>query len=621
MGKPKRVKTSKNTRTGAYAAAQYLSLSVQQELGLQIPFDVYLQDPLVAKNDPKFGFDEEFHVVWEPGISDGPTSARFAVVDYNGDTGYLAPMAKWDEKKEQFLDPEGKVLDKDNVSPLQFHQVNVWAVLQRALFFFEGGDGLGRRIPFGFEGNRLIVVPHAGYGQNAFYDRTSKSLQFYYFDHEGNRVYTCLSTDIINHEFGHAVLDGIRPYFFKSSLVQTGAFHEFMGDITAILLLLRNNNFRQKIAEKTDGRLSEASILSSIAQEFGEAVSGNPYLRTALNELKMSDVAGSDSPHHVSQVLTGAMFDILLALSESYIERAIAKKKNKTREEVAKTAFWNAIQRMQRIAIQPLDLLPPMDVTFKDYALAVLRTQALANPADPYQYYNLIVDAFRKREILDDDDVTRLKTPGYLYDRMRWDVYHDIENITGSDSGAYRFLDDNRNSLLIPAHQDVIVADRYDANKFTRQARRLPREFILEYIWTEEVALEGARFEEYEGERTSMLCGGTLVFDDRGNVLSWFRKPGVEYKMEDTEKEKWKEEVILGKERRAQFLNDLAWHIQSGQVGTTLGSSKGMLGSLIPPLIVKKEDGLLTFELSPHLHLSEDDHKHTKFRKRWEVSS
>ena len=104
----------------------------------------------------------------------------------------------------------------------------------------------------------------------------------------------------------------------------------------------------------------------------------------------MSDVAGSDSPHHVSQVLTGAMFDILLALSESYIERAIAKKKNKTREEVAKTAFWNAIQRMQRIAIQPLDLLPPMDVTFKDYALAVLRTQALANPADPYQYYNLI---------------------------------------------------------------------------------------------------------------------------------------------------------------------------------------------------------------------------------------
>lgn len=618
----KRLKTSKATRKGTYAAAQYLNLSVQKELGLQIPIDVYLQDPLVAKNDPKFGFDEDFYVFWELGINDGPTSARFAVVDYNGDTGLLAPKAKWDKKKEKFLDSEDKVLDKDNADSLQFHQVNVWAILQRALAFFENGNGLGRRIPFGFEGNRLIVVPHAGYGQNAFYDRTSKSLQFYYFDHEGERVYTCLSTDIINHEFGHAVLDGIRPYYFKSSLVQTGAFHEFMGDLTAILIILRNNGFRQKIAEKTDGRLSEASILSSIAQEFGEAVSGNPYLRTALNSLKMSDVSDSDGPHHLSQVLTGAMFDILLALSESYIERALAKKKNsnKSREDVAKGAFWNAIQRMQRIAIQPLDLLPPVDVTFKDYALAVLRAQALSNPADPYEYYELIVDAFKKREIISAEDELQLKAPKYLYDRHVFDVYHNIMNITGSKSGAYRFLDDNRNSLLIPAHQDVIVADLYDANKLTRQARRLPREFILEYIWTEEVVLEGSQFEEYEGERTSMLCGGTLLFDDKGSLLSWFRKPGVEYPMEDDSKGKWKEEAALGKERRDQFLNDLASQIGSGQIGTTLGSGKGMLGSLIPPLVVKKEDGLLSFELSPHVSLTED-HKHTKPRKRWEVSS
>ena len=66
-------------------------------------------------------------------------------------------------------------------------------------------------IPWAFEGNRLIVVPHAGYGQNAYYDRQSKSLQFYYFDKDGKTVYTCLSTDIVRHEFGHAVLDGVRP--------------------------------------------------------------------------------------------------------------------------------------------------------------------------------------------------------------------------------------------------------------------------------------------------------------------------------------------------------------------------------------------------------------------------
>ena len=184
----KRRKTTKEARVGLYAASEYLGTSTEQELGLQIPFDVYLQDPWVAKTDPKFGFDKQFQVRWEPGITHGPTSARFVVVDYIGDEERIVPKAQWDETREAFLDPDGKALNSRNVEPLQFHQVNVWALLQRALAFFEGGNGLGRPIPFGFEGNRLIVVPHAGYGQNAFYDRTSKSLQFYYFDHEDNRV-------------------------------------------------------------------------------------------------------------------------------------------------------------------------------------------------------------------------------------------------------------------------------------------------------------------------------------------------------------------------------------------------------------------------------------------------
>lgn len=36
--------------------------------------------------------------------------------------------------------------------------------------------------------------------------------------------YTCLSHDIIAHEAGHACLDGIRPYYYTFSSVQTAAF-------------------------------------------------------------------------------------------------------------------------------------------------------------------------------------------------------------------------------------------------------------------------------------------------------------------------------------------------------------------------------------------------------------
>lgn len=601
--------TTKETRIILYSASKYLSTAAREELGLRIPFDVYLQDPYVNKSDPKYGFDKDFFVSWEPGITDGPTSARFAVVDYNGDTDTVLPMAVWDEKAEVFLAPDRKtVLDRTKADLPQFHQVNVWAVLQRALTFFEEASGLGRRVPFGFEGNRLIVLPHAGYGKNAYYDRKSKSLQFYYFDEGDERVYTCLSTDIINHEFAHAMLDGIRPYYYESTLVQTGAFHEFIGDLTAILIILRNNNFRGKIAKDTKGDISAASHLTSLAEQFGRATSDNPYLRTALNKLTMADITDSDGPHKLSQVLTGAIFDIIIALTRHYIIK---------QKHTPSKAFWFAVDRIQRMAIQPLDLLPPVDVTFKDYALAVLRSEALSNPTDPHDYFEMMVDVFVKRKILDNKDKADLLAPRYMYDKTRMDVYHDIGDISRSRATAYRFLDDNRDKLFIPASQDVIVADLYDANKYAHQANRLPRQIILEYIWREDVVLTGKKFGEFEGQNTTMLCGGTLVFDDKGNILSWFRKPGSV----GGAGKNWEIENAAGKKRLSEFLDNLAARIQSGQVGAALGSSKGMVGSLIPPVTVSKQDGVLKFELSPHLNLSGEDHEHYKGGKQWQVSS
>ena len=599
---------NKQTKTELYAASQFLTHRTETELGVQIKVDVYLQDPLVTQKDPKFGFDEEFYVRWEPGLADGPTSARFAVVDYNGDTGQIAPMAQWDDENNCFLDPNDQVLDRNNRDVLQFHQVNVWAILQRALAFFEEGQGLGRPIPFGFDGNRLIVVPHAGYGRNAFYDRHSKSLQFYYFDHDNNRVYTCLSTDIINHEFGHAVLDGIRPFYIESSLVQTAAFHEFIGDLTAILRILRNNKFRGALAQTTGGNLAAADHLIHIAEQFGQAVAGNPYLRTADNGIRMSDITENDGPHYASQVLTGTMFDILLALSNHYIN---------DRGQSAKQAFWNAIQRMQRIAIQPLDFLPPVDVTFKDYALAVLRAEKISNPLDPYGYIDLMFKAFLDRKILDEDDKKAIQQSRYLYDRPDFDVFHEIDTARGP-AAAYRFLDDNRRKLFIPANQDLIVTGLYDAHKLTREGRRLPRQVILEYIWREEVALDGSQFGKYNGTRTTMLCGGTLVFDENGNLLSWMRKPGTQG---DDKNKHWRQEMEIGEKRKADLLSNLAQRIGTGQVGTALGSSKGLLSSQLPPLLVHNEDGIVQFELSPHLHLSGEDHEHYQGGERWEVSS
>lgn len=595
-------------RNTLYATRRFLDTNVEKKLKLRIPFDVYFQDPLVAQENPDLAFDDEWYVPWEPGLQDGPTSARFAVVDYDAHMDTLAEPARWDGKSDGFLDPNGKRLDRNNTEPHQFHQVNAWAIVQHALDFYEDGFGLGRSIPWGFDGSRLIVVPHAGPGENAYYDRASKSLQFYYFDRGEERIYTCLSTDIIHHEFGHAILDGIRPLFIEAVSPETAAFHEFVGDLTAILIALRNTPFRHQLIEATGGDISKESTLSRVAEQFGRHVQNQPYLRSARNKLTMADVAGDQRPHYMSQVLTGAMFDIIIRLSKHYVDK---------RDNTVPQAFWNTIQRMRFMALQPLDLLPPVDVTFKDYALAVLRAEEIANPVDPDDYREMMLDVFVKRGIIDAASAAALSTPHHVFERLDLDVFHDVELLASSRADAYRFLDDNRRALFIPPNVDVTVADLCTAQKLTREARRLPTQILLQYVWREDVLLEGPQFGQFSGESTSLLCGGTLALNQNGELLAWARKPGTQPTGTNAAAV---EEQGKGAYRKNAFLESLARRIRSGRIGTALESEAGLLTKAIPPLTAQRVDGALRFELSPHFGIR-DDEDAVEGGRAWQISS
>jgi len=288
-------------------------------------------------------------------------------------------------------------------------------------------------------------------------------------------------------------------------------------------------------------------------------------------------------------------------------------------------AFWDVAARMQRTVVQPLDLLPPIDVTFRDYALAVIRAEQLANPLDPYKYRDVMIKVFRQREILTIEDEQQLKQEEYLYERQRLSVFHSIDDISRSRAAAYRFLNDNRDDLFIPASQDFVITDLYDAHKLTRQATRLPRQVILEYIWREEIPLVGSRFGRFDGQSTTMLCGGTLLFDDSGNVLSWTRKPGTAAKTDKKGQidKRWAEEVKAGQERRSEFLDAIAAQIVAGRVGVISGSHRGLVGTRVPPITAEGEDGTVQFRLAPHLHLSEDDQKREADdlgERQWEIS-
>ena len=270
-------------------------------------------------------------------------SARFAVVDHNADTGTRNKPVRWREDRRHFEDSGGKAIDRVDFANEQFHQVNVWGIAQRVLEFYEAPWSQGRPIPWGFEGNRLRLIPHAGEGKNAYYDRHSKALQFYYYGQPDDPKFTCLSHDIVAHEMGHAVLDGIRPYYYESTSLQTTAFHEFVADFTAILSAIRNNDVRRVLLEVTEGKLSEPNFIAKLAEEFGTHIKqgDRDYLRNALNEETMASIADSNSPHFCSQVLTGAMFKIFTKIYENH-----AIEKGKTPSQ----ALWAATKDIIGIA-------------------------------------------------------------------------------------------------------------------------------------------------------------------------------------------------------------------------------------------------------------------------------
>ena len=100
----------------------------------------------------------------------GPIGERMAVFDYNLNRDVVFPPAT--PKKD------GTFPDYD-VDDMRFHQLNAYAIAARATELVE--YELGRPLRWGFEGSRLLVVPHAGTLGNAFYSAESHSLQFYSF--------------------------------------------------------------------------------------------------------------------------------------------------------------------------------------------------------------------------------------------------------------------------------------------------------------------------------------------------------------------------------------------------------------------------------------------------------
>jgi hypothetical protein len=403
------------------------------------------------------------HVRWERHLEPGPVGRRFAVIDYDGGNRCYYPPVDLDDPR--ILAMGG--LDPTESDP-RFHQQMVYAVASETVEKFEAA--LGRTIhwrraerPAGDDSHAadaahasddiwvLKLFPHAMQQANAFYSRDAHGILFGYFraaedgdpgrNLPGQRVFTCLSHDIIAHEVTHAVVDGIRAFFTEPTNPDVLAFHEAFADLTALFLHFSHKEALRDTIRRTGGRLYAFELrpttaalddeaggsprrkprisdeirarnpLIELAQQFGEASGMGRGLRGALDVPPDPAAIRTrvDDAHFRGSILVAAVFD---AYFSTYLRTAAdlfriyraggrepgaAELPAALAERLAETASATADEFFQLCA-RALDYCPPVDVTFGDYLRALITASSDLRP-EQHAVRQSLMQAFRARGI------------------------------------------------------------------------------------------------------------------------------------------------------------------------------------------------------------------------------
>lgn len=348
-------------------------------------------------------------------LSVGPSSDRIKVVDYDG--SYRRFYAPVDLNEGPTLMRGG--LDPSESDP-RFHQQMVFAVAMRVIENFE--KALGRRISF--RGRRLLILPHAFRGANAFFDPRSNSVLLGYFSADkinpganlpGQTVFTCLSHDIVAHEMTHAILYRLRPYFNEPTNRDVLAFHEGFADIVAIFQHFTFPDVLYEAIQKGRGNLRTVEHLLGLARQFGHGTGSSSALRSALevNGPQPSDYREIREPHARGSLLVAAIFDTFFATYQARIEKIVRVATGGTGQlpegdlhpdliTLLAEAASKAAQSVLAMCIRAVEFLAPIDVNFGDYLRSMVTADYELYPEDTLGQRAALIEAFRKRGIYPD---------------------------------------------------------------------------------------------------------------------------------------------------------------------------------------------------------------------------
>jgi subtilase family protein len=461
---------------------------------------VFALDPSVGKTLATTAVNETtLSVPWEKELNPGPVGDYLEVVDVDPASGKVYDPV--DLNHQDILAQDGLTPSEGNP---KFHQQMVYAVGMNVITHFEQAlgrvalwaphwekhadhnGGEYREVP------RLRIYPHALRTQNAYYSPEKKALLFGYFPASsrqsdstapGSMVFSCLSSDVVAHEMTHALLDGLHRRFEEPSNPDVPAFHEAFADIVALFQHFTVTELVRFEIGRARGELSEATLLSGLAKQFGEGISRGAPLRNYtdphMQKLRYDE---TQEPHELGSLLVFAVYEafrnivarrtadlIRLATGGTGVLAPGALHPDLVERLTVETC--KAAKHVLHMCIRALDYMPPVDITFGDYLRALITADLDFVADDRYGYRIAFMEAFRKRGILPIDvrtiseqslawNTLRERKPGWLKDfikaiDLRWNrdlsrsrifelneknrlaVWRVLDKVFREDPGAY----------------------------------------------------------------------------------------------------------------------------------------------------------------------------------------
>ncbi len=460
-------------------------------------------------------------------LLDGLISERVALIDFDPKTGALEPSIPVRPPiGGQKLHQLGIKREELMAHPMSVHSIQTlcFGAVMRTLHLVE--SSLGTSVKWAFDGKQLLVVPRAGYQPNAFYERSSHSLQFFFVPNGGgppendndknlNGVYTALSPDIVSHETAHALVDAIAPYLHDAASPESLALHEAIADLTALIFSLRTPNFITHIIETYGGAGDlEAANIGEIAEQIGKLrASGSPmtrdtqeggetrhYLRNlsnnyALRSRKDMQAINSHEPHALSQVLSGALFDFFEAVYKDAKDRRQWERGVNADQAAGYAINWSAII-LTNLVYRALDYLPPGEVSFADFGRAMLAADRIYMPSgDKAETIRAhLVDQLERRAIcaksrLDPTkksarfpDLSKENLERFVDESNDWQIYEFVRRFSRlfclPDNTVFKVHDArlfHEKKVFVPIKSDIAAAQenakaRYESGTVGRAA-------------------------------------------------------------------------------------------------------------------------------------------------------